>query len=292
MREQWTSELAKCTKQNIYQWYLVNRELYFTNTGFYLDVSDALREFDLQAEALRVLSNLAELEGENHQTLRILGHRLMQLGISTYAVFVFEDVKLIREEEPQSYRDLAHAYDANQNHNAAVNMLLTMAQRTWDGRFPGIEIIALTEMNRIIGKYPNQVDTQNIPKALRFPVASEVRIVLNWDADNCDMDLWVTDPNKEKCFYSNRNTRSGGRMSYDLTGGYGPEEYAIKKAPKGTYNIQVQFYGHRQQRITGPTTIQVELYTNYGTPQETKKTVTTRVSGVQQVLDIAKLDFN
>lgn len=291
IQERWTSELAKCTKENIYNWYLVAREKYPNNTGFFLDVSDVMRELGMQKEALRVLSNLAELEGENHQTLRILGHRLMQLGISTYATFVFEDVKLIRDEEPQSYRDLAHAYEANGVYDAAVQTLYKLAQHTWDSRFPGIEVIALTEMNRIISQHPDVVDTQNIAQQLRFPVASDVRIVLNWDADNCDMDLWVTDPTKEKCFYSNRKTAHGGRMSFDLTGGYGPEEYAIKHAVKGTYNVQVQFYGHRQQRITGPTTIQVELYTHYGTPQETKQTVTTRVSGVQQVLDIATLDF-
>jgi uncharacterized protein YfaP (DUF2135 family) len=50
----------------------------------------------------------------------------------------------------------------------------------------------------------------------------DLRVVLSWDADNSDMDLWVTDPNGERAYYGNRLTYQGGRMSQDFTGGYGP----------------------------------------------------------------------
>ncbi|MBC8124883.1 MAG: hypothetical protein H7X70_04040, partial [Candidatus Kapabacteria bacterium] len=64
-RDVWARALQQNTKESIYQWYLANRDKYNLNTGFYLDVSDALRDKGLRTEALRVLSNLAELEGEN-----------------------------------------------------------------------------------------------------------------------------------------------------------------------------------------------------------------------------------
>ncbi len=44
------------------------------------------------------------------------------------------------------------------------------------------------------------------------------------------MDLWVTDPNKETCYYSHKETLIGGRISNDFTEGYGPEQFLLKKA--------------------------------------------------------------
>ena len=60
---------------------------------------------------------------------------------------------------------------------------------------------------------------------LRYDVAADVRIVLGWDTDGTDMDLWVTEPSGELSDYNNKATKSGGVHSDDLVVGYGPEEY-------------------------------------------------------------------
>ncbi len=292
-RDVWTTALQSCSKDSVYSWYLGHRADYGRNVGFYLDVSDALRDKGLHKLSLRVLSNLAELEGENHQMLRILARRLLQLGKADYAVDVFTDVRDIRDEEPQSYRDLALALDASGKHQQAVDMLYVMATRTWDGRFPEVELIALNEMNHIIGLHPKDVDVSKIPAALLYSVAADVRVVMDWDSDNCDIDLWVTDPSAVKCYFGNRFTASGGRLSRDLTGGYGPEEYMIRKAPKGTFKVQANYYGDRQQRLSGPTTVQVAVYRNYGRPNERRESTTIRLNGGSaRVVDLATVNID
>lgn len=286
-RDVWTNALQSCSKDTVYSWYLRQRAEYGRNVGFYLDVSDALREKGLNVLSLRVLTNLAELEGENHQMLRILARRLLQLGKADYAVDVFTDVRDIRDEEPQSYRDLALALDAAGKHQQAVDMLYRMATRSWDNRFPEVELIALNEMNHIIGKNPSTIDVSRIPASLRYSVASDIRVVMDWDSDNCDIDLWILDPNNEKCYYGHRFTGAGGRLSADLTGGYGPEEFTQKKASKGTFSIQANYFGDRQQRLAGPTTIQVTVFRNYGMASEQKTSTTVRLTGKAQVVDLA-----
>jgi len=99
----------------------------------------------------------------------------------------------------------------------------------------------------------------------------------------------VTDPSGEKCFYGHRETTIGGRISRDLTGGYGPEEFLLKNAAKGAYKVQANYYGNSRQRASGPATIQLELYTHYGKPNETKKTITLPLTGNKQTLDIGTL---
>ena len=177
------------------------------------------------------------------------------------------------------------------NYQQAVDYLCKVVNRPWDGRFPGIETIAINEINSVIAKSTTALNLDSLDKRFIKKLPVDVRIIINWDSDNCDMDLWVTDPCKEKCFYQNKLTRGGGRISNDFTGGYGPEEFLIKHSAQGSYFVQVNYYGTGQQTIYGPTTVQAELYTNYGKPNEQKKEITLQLTDNKEVIDIGRLVF-
>lgn len=105
----------------------------------------------------------------------------------------------------------------------------------------------------------------------------DLRAVLAWDADNTDIDLYVTDPNGDIAFFGNPRTFQGGRMSADFTGGYGPEEFSLKSAKPGKYRVEAQFYGHRQQVVAGATTLMLKLTTRFGTTGAREQLVTLRL---------------
>lgn len=77
-------------------------------------------------------------------------------------------------------------------------------------------------------------------------------------------------------------------MSRDFTGGYGPEEFALRKAKPGKYLVQAQFYAHRQQIVAGATTLQVKLTTGFGTPRQREQLVTLRLQGQQEVVTVGE----
>ena len=291
-RLKYLESLQKAQPSQLHVRYLELREKMGEQPGFYIDASDIMRDKGLKKEALRVLSNMAEIATEDPRLLRVLGQRLMQLGESAFAVTVFNDVKRMRGEEPQSYRDLGLAHAQAKQYQLAVDNLYQVVTRTWDNRFPEIELIAVNEMNRVLCDAGTAVNNAAIDPRFIKPMPVDMRVVLSWDADECDMDLWVIDPRGEKCFYSNRDTDLGGHLSRDLTGGYGPEEFLLKKAPKGTYDLKVHYYGDRQQRLSGPTTVTVDVYTHYGTPNETKKSMTVRVDGVSRIVDVGSIAIN
>jgi Ca-activated chloride channel homolog len=66
--------------------------------------------------------------------------------------------------------------------------------RPWHNRFPEIELITLAEMNAIIATARTPLDTSRIHAKLLRNLPLDLRVVLAWDADNTDIDLWVTDP--------------------------------------------------------------------------------------------------
>jgi uncharacterized protein YfaP (DUF2135 family) len=66
--------------------------------------------------------------------------------------------------------------------------------------------------------------------------------VIGWSSDNSDVDLWVTDPRNEKCLYSHSEKEIGGRLSQDVTQGYGPEEFSLRRSLKRKYKVEVDLY--------------------------------------------------
>ena len=260
-------------------------------SAFYLDVADFFMEQDEPKIALRILTNVAEMNLESVPLLRILGHRLDQLGELELAEMVFREVKELRSDEPQSWRDLALVLEKRGKFQEALDTLWAVVINEWDGRFPGIQMIVLNELNRLVGEKGESLDLSAIDERFLYKLDADVRIILTWDADNTDMDLWVTDPMGERCDYSHNRTLTGGRMSEDFTGGYGPEEFMIRRALKGNYRIETEFYGNQQQVLAGATTIQAVLITNWGRANEKREAVTLRLSDEKDVVEIGTLLF-
>ncbi len=285
----YSAELLNASDKERYSVYRKLRQNFGHLPMFYMDAADIFYQKGQKEQALRIISNLAELEIESQRLLRILSRRLLQYGFASEAVAIFREVYTMREEEPQSMRDLALALAEAGMYQEAVDTLYALSQREWDSRFPEIQTIALTEMNALIAKAGTSVKTNHIHPELLMVQPLGLRIVVDWDADNCDIDLWVIDPQKEKCYYSNPRTKIGGNLSRDLTGGYGPEEFSLKKPISGTYTIKAHYYGDRQQSIAGPTTITAYIWTNYGTPQEKKQEITLRMNGKKEVVDIGTI---
>ena len=92
-----------------YAVYLKQRKNFAASPAFYLDCADYLLKNGQKQMGIRVLTNIAELKLDNAQILRIVAHKLNQIGDRDLAINLFEKVKTMRPEEPQSFRDLALA---------------------------------------------------------------------------------------------------------------------------------------------------------------------------------------
>ena len=269
--------LRQGPSSQLYDRYLAERAANADSSAFFLDVADLLIEQGQRDLALRVLSNLAEMELDNRHLLRVLGYRLMQADAPALAVPVFEQVLAMGQEEPQSFRDLGLALAAAGKPQQALAPLYQVVVRPWDARFDGIALIALDELTNLVAGSTPRLDTQGIDPRLLQAMPLDLRVVLAWDADNSDMDLWVTDPNGERAYYGNRLTYQGGQMSQDFTGGYGPEQFSLRNAKPGKYKVEANYFGSRQQLVTGATTLMLRLTTHWGTPKQKDQVVTMRL---------------
>jgi len=270
-------------------YYKLKKE-YGQTPSFYVDVADYFFKKGDAEQAILVVSNLAELSLEDAQLLRVLAYKLSAYKAYREAIAISRKVVAIREEEPQSYRDLGLALAQAGEYQQAIETLYKVVERPWDQRFRDVQLIAMNEINNIINTQKG-LRTSFIDKRLLKKEPVDIRVVLTWDTDNSDMDLWVTDPEEERCFYGHRQTYLGGIISQDVTGGYGPEEFMLKKAPKGNYKIEVNYYGNRSQKQLLPVSLRITFFTHYGTPQEKKQETTVRLSNQREVIEVGSFEF-
>ncbi len=281
-------EYADPTKA-VETYYKLKKE-YGQTPSFYVDVADYFFKKGDTEQAILVVSNLAELSLEDAQLLRVLAYKLSAYKAYPEAVSISRKVVAIREEEPQSYRDLGLALAQAGEYQQAIETLYKVVERPWDQRFRDVQLIVMNEINNIINTQKG-LRTSFIDKRLLKKEPVDIRVVLTWDTDNSDMDLWVTDPEEERCYYGHRQTYLGGIISQDVTGGYGPEEFMLKKASKGNYKIEVNYYGNRSQKQLLPVSLRITFFTHYGTPQEKKQETTVRLSNQREVIDVGSFEF-
>ncbi|WP_025141634.1 VIT domain-containing protein [Pedobacter jeongneungensis] len=260
-----------------YQAYLKMRSKYISTPMFYFDVANWFYQQRDSVRALTILSNIADLDLENADLYKTLAYKLKQTGNYKDELFITQKVLQWRPMDAQSYRDYALALADNGQYQLAIDNLYKVLTQSYNAqiadRDQGIEEIVISEMNNLLAKHGNNISTKGIDKRLIQPLPVDVRVVLNWNKNDTDIDLWLTDPTGEKGFYGNSRTKIGGRISNDFTSGYGPEQFMIKKAIKGKYKIEVNYYGDRQINISGPTTVTAEIYTRYATGKQQRKVI-------------------
>ncbi|MDH7445079.1 VIT domain-containing protein [Aquimarina sp. 2201CG14-23] len=279
-----------------YSKYLEIRNQYANTPAFYLDVADFFDKRKASDIAIKILTNLMEVELDNHELMRALAYKLEYFEQYNLAVIVYEKILELRPEEPQSYRDLALAYEYDEAYQKSFDLLYKiydgeLLEKDEDERFLGIEELAYVELNRLVYKYERKLKlSKSIRKQFKeTPV--DVRVVIDWNHNDTDIDLWVIDPNKEKGYYSNSETEIGGRLSSDMTEGYGPEEFMLKNALKGKYKVMIDYFADNVQKISGPTVLKVTLFTNYGKKNESRKISIVRLGKEEKEMEIGNLIF-
>ena len=265
-------------------YYKLKKE-YGNTPSFYVDVADYFFKKGNREQAILVVSNLAELSLDDPQLLRMLGYKLSNYSAKKEAVQVFRKVAQLREEEPQSFRDLGLALAEDAQYNEAAKNLYRVVTNEWSSRFGDVQLVTLNDLNSLIARHQG-IDVSYIDKRLLKKEPVDVRVVLSWDTDNCDMDLWVTDPKDEKCYYQNTLTYLGGKISRDVTQGYGPEEFMLKKAENGKYKVQVDYFGTHSQKQLMPVSLRITFYTHFGTPQQKQEETTVRLSNAKEVIEV------
>jgi len=269
--------LASASKEKQYDLYFELRKEQERNPSYYFDVAHFFYNQGDTEKALQVLSNIADLGLENHQLYKTLTYTLRQWNAFDDGLFTAKQVAKWRAHEPQSLRDYALALEDSGKNQEAFDQLIKALEVNYygemSGQYEGVEDIILMDINRLMSEQSG-LKTGKLDKKYMAKMPVDIRIIMNWNLMDVDLDLHIIEPTGEECYYGHRDTEAGARFSKDFTQGYGPEQYLIRNAVKGKYQIKTNYFGESELTENGPATVMVEIYTTKaGKTTKTLKTI-------------------
>jgi hypothetical protein len=287
--------------------YLTERTKDRRNVGVYL--AEARRRADAKDidGAVRVLSSIIEEYPARGDALRLVGYRLLDMKQPAHAARLFQQVQRTRPFEPHSYRDLARSLEESGKYGLAAIQYEIVLAGTWHNRFhESLKEVVREEYahmmrdaihrKAVTGKladlFGERLETM-VGSRSQTPVweRSDLRVTISWNTDATDVDLWVMEPDGTKCFYENRQTPNGGRLSQDMTQGYGPERYHIQKAAKGKYRVLVHYFSANPNLLAGETHVNVVVTRYAGTPREVVERHTVILKKHGEAVEVCSVEF-
>lgn len=251
-------------------------KLYGHLAGFWLDIAEWYRAKGDAAMAARLLATALDAATADDETRQIVAFRFQRDGRVDDAVAILERFAALNGERPQPRRLLALALAQRgkpQDLGRAFALLADVALTPFDDAFEGIEVIALMEANALIPRLDRAGIAWTLAPEFVARLDADVRIVIEWTNDDADIDLWVIEPNGERVYYSHQLSAAGGAISNDMTDGYGPEEYVIRRAQAGDYKVRIDGYSPDRINPNGRGRVTVRLIRDFGRPTQTEQLV-------------------
>lgn len=253
------------------------------------------------ADALRALSSLVENNPGDTVLARDVGFSAMQWQLGGEAYHLFRRVAKARPYEPQTYAAMARCLTDLQSADAAMVWYEVALAGQWDGRFGEFRRIAGIEYLQFLTQIKSGELKTSVPDyaAARLKTLAgefglgenDILVTITWNTDGTDVDLHVTEPNGETCYYKHTRTRRGGAITRDVTQGYGPEMYTIRRAEKGTYRIRVKYFAADANRLSTRTKVYATVYQHFGTPRQTVTRQVVTLQRGKEMHDVAHVAF-
>ncbi|MBR58271.1 MAG: hypothetical protein CMH54_09645 [Myxococcales bacterium] len=291
-------EIPLVMKTDVPTNYAANLTSESTETALYRQEADRRVGNGEKGAAVRALSSVVENNPNSAEISRLVAYRLYGWDLATESAHALLNVLKRRPYEPQSYRDLANALWLQRPGLAAMLFEAILAGE-WHPRFGLLKTVAAEEYAMLIrsvedtqpgSALANYLSSRHSDLTLVSPTG-DLRVTITWNTDNTDIDLWVTDPSGEKCFYANPTIASGGQLLDDLTQGFGPERFQTSIASKGTYKVEAHYYSNNGNQLMPETYINATIIKYAGTPQETITRHNIEVSEVGKAIKIADVVF-
>jgi hypothetical protein len=229
-------------------------------------------------DALKVLSSLVEDRPGDAALARDVAFSAIEWGLGGQAYHLLRRAAAAGTFQPQTCYATAHCLEQMGRADLAIVYYELACGCRWEGRAEDLREVVVPDYRRFLrrvaegrvkstlGNYA-RARLGTLPPAGPCDAADLVAIIL-WNTDGTDVDLHVTDPGGEECYFQNQRTRGGGHISRDITTGYGPEMFVQPHAVPGTYYIRAHYFAADANRASTRTKVFAMIYQGWGTAGE------------------------
>jgi hypothetical protein len=147
---------------------------------------------------------------------------------------------------------LAMALLRGGHHEEAFQTLVEALKRGYPpGRFLGYERILGEDLGLIAAAWKKAEAGRRVEIDRRLKEVGgaaepgpSLRFVLTWETDANDVDFHIYDNQGNHAYFDRRMLQGGGELYADVTNGYGPECFTVRKPPgqRPEYTLQARYY--------------------------------------------------
>ena len=263
------------------------QQLSAQNLNYELVTAEAARRLEkyTAADALKVLSSLIESNPGDHVLARDVAFSAIEWKLGGQAYPLLKRVADARPYLPQVYQAMGQCLAGMDQAEMAIVCYEITMNGQWANRYQDIHSVCSVEYMRLLNRVANGELKSPLREYAKQRLISlrkvaptktaDIVVTMMWNTDRTDVDLHVLEPSGEECYYKHRSTRTGGKITRDVTEGFGPEMYIIEKAPKGNFVVKANYYGSDANQTGLRTKVYVTVYENFGTKRErvARKTV-------------------
>jgi tetratricopeptide (TPR) repeat protein len=174
--------------------YRAQRKVHGWRADFYLDCIELLERRGHVAEARIVAGELAELDPENPEVLRKAARALRRLGAADVSAALFERILALTPEDEVALFDVARAASASGQAERAARLYWLAITRGDDTYRWGRPLVILEELNALLAREGLDGAAMGIDSRFLRHVPLDLRVVLEWDAEQSNADLIVREP--------------------------------------------------------------------------------------------------
>ena len=225
-------------------------------------------------QSLKVLSNLIERHPGDLVIARDIAFSAMQLDRPAQAYPLLMKVVKARPFECSVYLAIAQCLGQLGHADMAIVFFEIALEAGFNNQGPDFKKIVAADYLYLLtqiesGKLDSSIDDfakarlQTLKDTLGFEKA-DVLITMMWNTDQTDVDLHIGEPGGSECSYQNKTTRIGGKITSDITGGFGPEMYRLLDAPAGKYDVRVKLFNNNQSRASLRNRVHLKIYRDFG----------------------------
>jgi hypothetical protein len=171
--------------------------------------------------AVRALSRLVHRRPDDAEVARLVGYGLLALGQLRYARELLEGALHLRPFEARSHLEAGLARELAGDAVGAARAYETVLAGPWAGDEAPARAAAADRYRRLLARVPGAAAGA---RRARLGPGTDRAFALHWSSPRLDLDLWVLEPDGERC-EPGQATPLGGRSPWDVEDARGPEMY-------------------------------------------------------------------
>jgi CarboxypepD_reg-like domain len=240
--------------------------------------------------ATLILGDLANKHNNNPEILKAISYQFQALGLKKDAIKLYQNIFKLRPNYAQSYRDLANAYNENEQFKKAWRMYMSYLFQGNDVSGEGIGNTLYNEMEWLYFNRKNQtaIKERFVPKNKNIKdFRNDVRFVFEWNTSEAEFDLEFV--NQEKRVYVFEHSLSANQelITDEKEKGYSSKEFIIDDIGEGEWLVNLTYKGNKKPE---PTYFKVTKYLNWGKAKQTQEITAYKFQNQRQKIQLIKLN--